>query len=78
MPNPIQITNPGENFVGAEEYLTLVEESDKALEELLQYFEQEEEPVVVCVFGNHYPKVEERFTRHWKILLRELLQKKHR
>ena len=59
MPNPIQITNPGENFVGAEEYLTLVEESDKALEELLQYFEQEEEPVVVCVFGDHYPKVEE-------------------
>lgn len=59
MPNPVQITNPGENFVWAEEYLTLMEESDRALEELLQYFEQEEEPVVVCVFGDHYPKVEE-------------------
>ncbi len=59
MPNPIQITSPGENFVWAEEYLTLIEESDRALEELLQYFEQEEEPVVVCMFGDHYPKIEE-------------------
>lgn len=59
MPNPVQITSPGESFVWAEEYLTLVEESDRALEDLLQYFEQEEEPVVVCVFGDHYPKVEE-------------------
>ena len=42
-----------------QEYLTLIEESDRALEELLQYFEQEEEPVVVCMFGDHYPKIEE-------------------
>lgn len=59
MENPIQITSPGEDFVQAEEYLTLIEESDKALEELLQYFEKEEEPVVVCFFGDHYPMVEE-------------------
>lgn len=50
---------PQGNYSQAEEYFTLIRESDKALRELLDYFDQEQEPVVVCMFGDHYPKVEE-------------------
>lgn len=57
--NPVQIKNPAGEFSQAEEYLTLIRESDKALKRLLDYFSKEEEPVLVCVFGDHYPKVEE-------------------
>lgn len=59
MENPVQILNPQGNYSQAEEYFTLIRESDKALRELLDYFDQEQEPVVVCMFGDHYPKVEE-------------------
>lgn len=42
-------------------YLTLVKESDKAFNELLEYFVQVEEPVIVCMFGDHQPAVDEEF-----------------
>lgn len=58
-PQMIQILNREEDYPQAEEYLTLVRESDRSFRELLNYFSQEEEPVVVCMFGDHYPKVEE-------------------
>lgn len=57
--DPIQIISPSGSYPQAEEYLTLVRESDRAWKELTQYFEQEEDPVVLCMFGDHYPKVEE-------------------
>lgn len=43
----------------AEEYLTLIKKSDEAFQWLLEYFEEREEPVIVCMFGDHYPSVEE-------------------
>lgn len=42
-------------------YLTLVKESDKAFNELLEYFAQVEEPVIICMFGDHQPAVDEEF-----------------
>ena len=48
-------------FPQAEQYLSLIRESDKALKGLLEYFENYEEPVVVVMFGDHQPKVEEEF-----------------
>lgn len=57
--NPVHVLTPQGNYSQAEEYFTLIRESDKALRELLDYFDQEQEPVVVCMFGDHYPKVEE-------------------
>lgn len=39
-----------------DEYLTLIKSSDEDFEELIQYFEQEEEKVVICMFGDHQPK----------------------
>lgn len=48
-------------FPQAEQYLSLIRESDKALKGLLEYFENYEEPVVVVMFGDHQPKLEEEF-----------------
>lgn len=43
----------------AEQYLSLAKESDNALKKLVEYFESREEPVIICMFGDHYPAVEE-------------------
>lgn len=43
-------------------YLTLIKESDKAFNALLEYFAQVEEPVIICMFGDHQPAVSEEFT----------------
>ena len=48
-------------FPQAEQYLTLTQKSDQALEYLLSYFSQQEDPVVVLFFGDHWPNLEEEF-----------------
>lgn len=37
-------------------FLSLMYESDKALKELVEYFEKEDEKVVICMFGDHQPR----------------------
>ena len=39
----------------AEKYLTLIYESDKALGNLMNYFETVDEPTVIVMFGDHQP-----------------------
>lgn len=38
-------------------YLSLVHESDKALQELIEYCQQQDEPIVIVMFGDHQPNV---------------------
>lgn len=40
----------------ADSYLSLVKESDEAFAQLISYFAQEEEKVVICMFGDHQPR----------------------
>ena len=47
----------------AEQYLTLLRESDKALEYLLTELENVPEDTVVLFFGDHFPQVESDFFR---------------
>lgn len=42
-------------------YLTLIRESDKAFAELIDYFSQKEEPVIICMFGDHLPNLGKTF-----------------
>lgn len=42
-------------------YLTLMRESDSAFEELIEYFSNEEEPTIVCMFGDHQPAISGEF-----------------
>lgn len=45
----------------AEQYLGLIQESDKALEYLISYFETIEEDTIILFFGDHLPNVEQAF-----------------
>lgn len=42
----------------ADIYLSLVYETDRAFGELVNYFEEEDEKVIICMFGDHQPKFE--------------------
>lgn len=43
------------------QYLSLQEQSDKALEKLISYFSQKEDPTIILIFGDHQPKLPEMF-----------------
>lgn len=48
---------PGVDMGQAEVYLTLLHETDKALESLIDYFNDYDEPVIICMFGDHQPRL---------------------
>lgn len=50
-----------QSYPDAEQYLSLVNESDKALKYLIKYFEREEEETVVVFFGDHQPNLNPTF-----------------
>lgn len=45
------------------QFLSLMKHSDEAFAELIAYFEQVEEPTVICMFGDHQPTVETAYIR---------------
>ena len=51
----------GQTSDDVEEYLSLLRESDRAFEQLVNYFEQEEEPTVILMFGDHWPRLNNAF-----------------
>ncbi|MDO4278213.1 MAG: LTA synthase family protein [Lachnoclostridium edouardi] len=56
-----QVHIEGGDFPMAEQYLSLIRESDQALKELLEYYENVEEPTMIIMFGDHQPSIEESF-----------------
>lgn len=44
-----------------EQYLSLMRESDSALEQLIHYFENVEEPTLILLFGDHQPHLSDDF-----------------
>ena len=59
--NTVQIKEAPGEYPQAEQYLSLVQKSDEALEDLIGYFSQQEDPVVILFFGDHWPNLEEEF-----------------
>ena len=49
------------DYPTAEQYLSVTHETDKALEYLISYFSQVEEPVVIAFYGDHLPKLPDEF-----------------
>lgn len=45
----------------AEQYLSLMRASDKALKDFITYFEKVDEPTMIVFFGDHQPNVESAF-----------------
>ena len=48
-------------FPNAEQYLSLIRETDDAIRELIEYFSAADEPVQIVFFGDHQPIVENGF-----------------
>lgn len=45
----------------AEMYLSLARQSDEAFKNLIGYFEKVDEPTMIVMFGDHWPRLEEEF-----------------
>lgn len=55
---PIKVSDPWGQDSAFVTWLTLIRESDKAFQGLIEYFSQKEEPVIICMFGDHLPKLD--------------------
>lgn len=60
-PTTVRVQGHEGEFPQAEQYLSLTRKSDMALENLIDYFEQQDDPVVVIFFGDHWPNLEAEF-----------------
>ena len=61
--DPVAVSGqPGDT--PANQYLSLVKKSDDALRELVQYFSNVSEPVLIVLFGDHQPHLPDDFYHH--------------
>ena len=58
--NTVDLSDQGE-FPQAEQYFSLIKETDTAFEQLITYFEEIDEPTLICFFGDHQPNLEESY-----------------
>lgn len=54
----VHIERPEGEFPRAEQYLSLIKDSDEALKELIDYFSTVDENTIIVFFGDHQPNVE--------------------
>ena len=59
--NTVLLTGPGQGYPDAQQYLSLIRETDKAVECLISYFSSVQEDVVVVFFGDHQPRLDDGF-----------------
>lgn len=57
----VQLGSELNTYTDARGYLTLIQKADQALESLFTYFEKIDEPVIICIFGDHQPYLDEEF-----------------
>ena len=60
-PAQVQLADEPGKYPMAEQYLTLVNETDQAFQLLVDYFSRQEEPTIILMFGDHQPSVEQAF-----------------
>ena len=59
--NAVQLEGYSGNYPDVEQYLTVLHESDKALEYLIEYFKRVDRNIVILFYGDHYPKLSANF-----------------
>lgn len=57
----IEVEDKYEGYTDVVKYLTLIRESDHAFEDLIAYLEEYDKPVIVCMFGDHQPALDNDF-----------------
>ena len=59
-------------------YLTLVKESSEAFADLIEYFSKQKDPVVVVMFGDHQPNLDNGFfDRYWNKSEMDIFEKRY-
>ena len=53
----VRLVEYPDKFPETEQYLSLARQSDLALEDLIDYFSKEDDPVIICFFGDHLPSM---------------------
>lgn len=51
----------GSYYQEAKEFLSATKVSDEAFQYLIEYFKKQEEPTIICMFGDHQPSIEIEF-----------------
>lgn len=51
----------GSYYEEAKEFLSATRVSDEAFEYLVDYFKEQDEPTIICMFGDHQPSIETEF-----------------
>lgn len=60
--NEVKVTSGEEGaYPKTEQYLTVAHKTDEAVKELIEYFENYEEPTMIVFFGDHHPKIDSNF-----------------
>lgn len=62
----IEILSPEADFEMSGQFLNLMKLSDEALEKLIDYYRNVDEPTVIVLFGDHQPRIEEGFYLNMK------------
>ena len=57
----IKLTSSENEYPKVNQYLSLVKKSDTAFKKLVKYFENVDEPTIICMFGDHQPNIEPEF-----------------
>lgn len=60
-PQEVYITSSKNYYPKANQYLSLIKKTDEAFKELIDYFSQQDEPTIICMFGDHQPYIEDNF-----------------
>ena len=57
----VHLQGYSQSYPEAEQYLTCIQETDKAVEWLIRYFENVERKVVILFYGDHFPRLSDAF-----------------
>jgi len=57
----IVLNDLGDEYSEVEQYLSLIHETDKAVENLITYFQSADDDVVIVFFGDHQPRIDDSF-----------------
>lgn len=61
--NTVSLQNQAEDHLDVEQYLSIINESDAALGQLINYLEQRSQKTVLLFFGDHQPKLNDVFVQ---------------
>ena len=60
-PQRVWLTSTEGEYPETDQYLSLIRATDDAFKDLIEYFSKQEKPVILLMFGDHQPFIEDKF-----------------